>query len=116
MNMEQNMGEQLDCQEFAYRLAMEVKNSIENAKTKDKKMFGYQCAKVFGRNNIDYSSRYELMKKIGAILGVDREKYEIKDGGEKSIMFNKKIQRSAEWDRQREEWRAGQNYEDSDIE
>ena len=54
--------------ELAKKLSMEVKKEINDARTEDKRSFGFNFTKVLNRNNIPLSLGPRLFKKIEDII------------------------------------------------
>lgn len=90
--------------EFAIKLSKEIKTEIDCAQTKDKKSFGYNCIKVFNRNDIKASLRPRLFEKIESII---KERNSSEDNDWRIDSFHKH--------QLREQRRAGQTYADSDL-
>lgn len=69
-NMEQEGNAEISVGELAASLVPEVRKKIKEARSKDKRIFGYLCNKVFDEQGIKSEGllRSELMEQIGAEL------------------------------------------------
>ncbi|MCD4705930.1 hypothetical protein K8R61_02515 [bacterium] len=102
-NEDEKITEQ-ELDELATKLSKEIETEIDCARTKDKKSFGYNCVKVFNKNDIQLASRPRLFEKIEDIIK-NKSNIEYPDW---RIASSKK-------DQLREERRAGQPYTDTDL-